>query len=165
VALQQTGKWTIGVLANQVWSVAGDKRRADVSEMFLQPFVAYQATKTVTYTVTSESTANWEAAGGDRWTVPLLGEISKLDKFGQAFVSDNGISVSVAAAIPGGFVVVVDDLNAAFETGQLLSYGDKRPTAVLWGYRSSRECVEPGGRRRRWMAGLQVRLRRQERGR
>jgi hypothetical protein len=82
VALQQTGKWTIGVLANQVWSVAGDKRRADVNEMFLQPFVAYQATKTVTYTVTSESTANWEAHDGDRWTVPLLGEISKLDKFG-----------------------------------------------------------------------------------
>src|SRR5262249_55948396 len=34
VALQQTGKWTIGVLWNQVWSVAGDKRREDVNQMF-----------------------------------------------------------------------------------------------------------------------------------
>ena len=45
VALQQTGKWTIGVLANQVWSVAGDRRRDDVNKMFLQPFLAYQATQ------------------------------------------------------------------------------------------------------------------------
>src|SRR6476660_3940654 len=82
VALQQTGKWTIGVLWHQVWSVAGDRRREDVSQMFLQPFVAYQATKTVTLTVTSESTANWEAHGGDQWTVPLLGLISKLHEFG-----------------------------------------------------------------------------------
>ncbi len=81
VALQQTGKWTIGVLANQVWSVAGDKRRADVNQMFLQPFVAYQATRTITLTATSESTANWEVHD-DRWTVPVLFEVSKLDKFG-----------------------------------------------------------------------------------
>ena len=39
VALQQTGKWTIGVLANQAWSVAGDRRREDVNHMFLQPFL------------------------------------------------------------------------------------------------------------------------------
>jgi hypothetical protein len=82
VALQQTGKWTIGVLVNQVWSVAGDRRREDVSQLFLQPFLAYQATRTLTLTVNSETTGNWEAHGDDRWTVPLLGEISKLDKFG-----------------------------------------------------------------------------------
>src|SRR5262245_1989739 len=82
VALQQTGKWTIGVLWNQVWSVAGDRRREDVNQMFLQPFLAYQATHTVTLTLNSETTANWEAHGDDRWTVPILGEIAKLDKFG-----------------------------------------------------------------------------------
>ncbi len=83
VVLQQTGKWTIGLLWNQVWSVAGDKRREDVSEMFLQPFLAYQATRTLTLTVNSETTGNWEAHSDDRWTVPLLGEVSKLDKFGS----------------------------------------------------------------------------------
>ena len=35
----------------------------------------------MTLTVNSETTANWEAHG-DRWTVPILGEISKLNKFG-----------------------------------------------------------------------------------
>jgi hypothetical protein len=82
VALQQTGKWTIGALVNQVWSVAGDRRREDVSELFLQPFVAYQATQTLTLTVNSETTANWEAHGDDRWTVPILFQAGKLDKLG-----------------------------------------------------------------------------------
>jgi hypothetical protein len=72
VALQQTGKWTIGALVNQVWSVAGDRRREEVNQIFLQPFLAYQATRTVTLTVNSETTGNWEAHGGDRWSVPLL---------------------------------------------------------------------------------------------
>src|SRR4029077_16045093 len=79
---QLTGKWTYGVLWNQVWSVAGDRRREDVSEMFLQPFVAYQATHTPTLTPTYETTGNWEAHGDDRWTVPALFSASKLDKLG-----------------------------------------------------------------------------------
>ena len=36
----------------------------------------------MTLTLNSETTGNWEAHGNDRWTVPILGEISKLDKFG-----------------------------------------------------------------------------------
>ena len=81
VALEQTGKWTIGTLWNQVWSVAGDERRADVNQMFLQPFIAYQKSHTVTYTFTSEMTFDWESQG-DGWTIPLLGLVSKLNRFG-----------------------------------------------------------------------------------
>ena len=54
----------------------------DVNEMFLQPFLAYQATHTLTLTVTSEMTGNWEAQDDDRWTIPLLFQAAKLDKFG-----------------------------------------------------------------------------------
>jgi hypothetical protein len=43
---------------------------------------------------------------------------------GQAFVSDTNISVSVTGTIPGGFLVVVDDRNAPFQSGQLLFYRD-----------------------------------------
>ncbi len=85
VALQQTGKWTIGALVNQVWSVAGDDRREDVNQMFLEPFVAYQATHTVTLTIQSESTADWEAdeADTDTWTIPINFEVAKLSTFGH----------------------------------------------------------------------------------
>ncbi len=99
VALQQTGKWTIGALVNQVWSVAGDRRRDDVSELFLQPFLAYQATRTLTLTVNSETTGNWEAHGDDRWTVPVLFQAAKLDKFGP-FPASYQLGLSWFAAHP-----------------------------------------------------------------
>jgi hypothetical protein len=99
VALRQTGKWTIGILANQVWSVAGDKRREDVNQTFLQPFVAYQATKTLTLVVNSETTINWETDDDDRWTVPVLFQVSKLNKFGP-FPASYQLGASVFAEHP-----------------------------------------------------------------
>ena len=54
---------------------------------------------------------------------PLILKTPQALSAGQAFTAD-GLSVSVTASIPGGFVVAVEDRNAPFETGQLLSYGD-----------------------------------------
>jgi hypothetical protein len=84
VALKQTGPWTVGALWNQVWSFSGDSGRSDVNQMFLQPFLAYQATRTITLTIQSEMTANWEAEDDDdTWTVPINFLASKLSSFGQ----------------------------------------------------------------------------------
>ena len=77
VVLKQTGKMTYGALWNQVWSFAGNTERADVNQMFLQPFLAYQATRTLTVTIQSETTANWEV-DEDRWTVPINLILAKL---------------------------------------------------------------------------------------
>jgi hypothetical protein len=83
VVLRQTGPWTVGTLWNQVWSFAGDTTRADVNQMFLQPFVSYQATRTVTLILQSEMTANWNAqTRGDTWTVPINFLVSKLSSLG-----------------------------------------------------------------------------------
>jgi hypothetical protein len=81
VALKQEGPWTYGALWNQAWSFSGDPNRSDVNQMFLQPFLAYQATHTITLTVQSEMTANWEA-DDQQWTVPLNFLASKLASFG-----------------------------------------------------------------------------------
>jgi hypothetical protein len=81
VALKQDGRWTYGALWNQVWSFSGNATRNDVNQMFLQPFLSYQATPTVTLTVQSETTANWEV-DEDRWTVPINTIVSKLSSFG-----------------------------------------------------------------------------------
>jgi hypothetical protein len=80
VALKQSGPWTVGALWNQVWSFSGDPNRDDVNQMFLQPFLAYQANRTVTLTLQSESTANWKA--DQKWTVPINVLIAKLATFG-----------------------------------------------------------------------------------
>jgi hypothetical protein len=83
VALKQTGAWTVGALWNQVWSFSGDPARSNVNQMFLQPFASYQATPTITLTVQSETTANWETENDDdRWTIPINVVVSKLATLG-----------------------------------------------------------------------------------
>jgi hypothetical protein len=99
VVLKQTGPWTAGALWNQVWSFAGNSGRNDVNQMFLQPFLAYQATRTVTFTLQSESSANWEVDEG-RWTVPINVLVSKLSTFG-VFPASYQVGV-------GGFAVHPD---------------------------------------------------------
>jgi hypothetical protein len=61
VVLGQPGKWTIGGLFNQVWSVAGDKNRPDISSAFLQPFISYGFTGGLTIGVSSENAYDWKS--------------------------------------------------------------------------------------------------------
>ena len=98
VVLTQTGRMTYGALWNQVWSFSGNTQRADVNQMFLQPFFAYQLTRTVTVTVQSETTANWEVEE-DRWTVPINLSVAKLSSFG-VFPASYQLGVGGFAAHP-----------------------------------------------------------------
>ena len=88
VVLRQTQSgWTYGALVNQVWSIAGDGDRANVSSMFLQPFLAKAIGKGQTVTVNFESSYDWEAG---QWTVPLNLTYSKVGKIGKRLVSYGG---------------------------------------------------------------------------
>lgn len=84
VVLKQNGPWTVGGLANHLWSVAatGDVERDAVNQTYFQPFVAYGLKSGVTITLSSESAANWEAESGQRWTVPLILQVSKVTRLG-----------------------------------------------------------------------------------
>lgn len=68
VMLKQHSGFTYGMLANHIWSVAGNNDRDDVSATFLQPFFSYTTKKFTTYTINTESTYNWE---DEQWSVPL----------------------------------------------------------------------------------------------
>lgn len=96
VALKQDGRWTYGVLANHIWSVAGDSNRGDISNTFLQPFVSYTTPDAWTFSVNTESTFDWKA---DEWSVPINVGLSKLVKFGEQPVSLSA-SVRYWAAAP-----------------------------------------------------------------
>jgi len=88
VALKQTEDgWTYGALVNQIWSVAGDSDRADVSTFFAQPFLAKAIGQGRTLTVNSESTYDWERK---QWTMPVNFMYSKVTKFGDQLVSLQG---------------------------------------------------------------------------
>ena len=80
VALKQEGGWTYGVLANHVWSVAGDSDRGDVSGTFLQPFLTYTTPQSTTYSINTESLYNWEQ---EQWTVPINVGVSQLVTIGK----------------------------------------------------------------------------------
>lgn len=82
VGLVQQGKWTVGVLANNVWSVAGKDDRAAVNQMVLQYFINYNLKKGYYITIQPTNTANWRASGDDRWVVPLGGGIGRIMKLG-----------------------------------------------------------------------------------
>jgi hypothetical protein len=85
VALWQGGGgWTVGVLANQIWSFAGDSSDADINSTFIQPFVSYTTQDQWTFTLNTESTYNWET---DEWSVPINAQVAKLVVFGKQPVS------------------------------------------------------------------------------
>jgi len=84
VALTLRGPWTIGGLANHVWSVAGDSDRSDISNTFLQPFIAYTWPSAWTVSAQSESTYNWKT---EQWSVPVTFGVSKLVRIGKLPVS------------------------------------------------------------------------------
>jgi len=82
VALAQPGHWTIGVLVNNVWSVAGSGGRTDVNQMLLQYFINYNLKKGWFLTLQPIITANWNASSGNVWTVPFGGGVGRIMKLG-----------------------------------------------------------------------------------
>ncbi|MDL2397440.1 transporter [Rhizobium mayense] len=80
VALWQGEGWTVGALANHLWSFAGERDRPNVNATFLQPFVAYTTKSAWTFSLNTESTYNWEA---HEWSVPINLQVAKIVKFGK----------------------------------------------------------------------------------
>lgn len=78
VALKQVNGWTVGALVNQIWSVAGDEDRSDISQMFLQPFFVYNWKSGAGLGGNFELTQNWEAETTVLWFNPVLSGVTAL---------------------------------------------------------------------------------------
>lgn len=103
VVITMRGPWTIGALANHVWSFAGDKNRTDISNTFIQPFVAYTWPSAWTVSAQTESTYNWK---NKEWAVPVNAAVAKLVRIGKVPVSlqaGAGYWVDSPAAGPKGW--------------------------------------------------------------
>ncbi len=83
VALTIQGPWLFGALINNVWSFAGDDDRDDVNAMLVQPFVNYNLPNGWYLVSSPIITANWEAASGNTWSVPLGGGVGKIFRIGN----------------------------------------------------------------------------------
>jgi len=81
--MQRGNPWVYGALINNVWSVTDSNDAAPINQMLLQPFLNYNFTGGTYLTVAPIVTANWEADGGDVWTVPLGGGVGHIFHFGK----------------------------------------------------------------------------------
>ena len=80
VALKQAGSWTYGILANHLWSFAGDDERADINSTYLQPFLAYVTSTHTTFSLNTESSYNWKS---EEWSVPINFQVAQMLKLGH----------------------------------------------------------------------------------
>lgn len=71
VVLAQPENWTLGVLANNVWSFAGDSERSDVSKGILQYFIVYQLGGGWYVNSAPIISVDWKAAEDQKWKVPF----------------------------------------------------------------------------------------------
>jgi hypothetical protein len=83
VVLAQPHRWTIGLLLENGWSVAGDENRADVNAGLAQPFVTYNFGQGWNVATAPKIVADWKRDGADRWLVPVGGGGGKLLHLGK----------------------------------------------------------------------------------
>jgi hypothetical protein len=87
ILLHQQEKLTVGALVSQIWSFAGDDRRAAVSNFQLQPAISYRLDSKNSLGYAGIITSNWHADSGQRWTVPLGLTWSRLSRVGDTPVN------------------------------------------------------------------------------
>ena len=75
VVVKQKNGWTIGALANHLWSVRHDDDVEGISNTFLQPFLAYTTPKSWTYMLSSEATYDWNIKEA---STPIIFNVSKI---------------------------------------------------------------------------------------
>jgi len=102
VALVQPGHWTLGALVNNAWSVTGSGGRPDVNQMTLQYFLNYNLKNGWYLSSSPIVAANWKAASGNVWTVPVGGGVGRVIGLGMQPVNISGQFYGNAAHPSGG---------------------------------------------------------------
>lgn len=83
VLLSQPGNWTLGLLANNVWSYAGNEDRDEVNKGLLQYFIVYQLGNGWYLNSAPIMTVDWTAESGQQWKVPVGAGGGKLMFWGK----------------------------------------------------------------------------------
>jgi hypothetical protein len=79
VLLTMPGHWVLGVLANNVWNIAGDS----ANNMLIQYFVNYNFPDGWYGTAAPIISANWNQPSGQQWVVPFGAGFGKIFKLGK----------------------------------------------------------------------------------
>ncbi len=68
------------MLANHIWSVAGDDDRADIGSTLMQPFLAFVTSTHTTFSLNTESSYDWK---NEEWSVPVNFSVAQKLKLGK----------------------------------------------------------------------------------
>jgi len=104
VVIYTPGHWVMGAVVSNSWSVAGDPLRNSVNFFNAQPFINYNIPQGYGWYLVSAPiiTADWNAAPGRQWTVPLGGGVGRVFKVAdQAFNAQAQAFYNVVRAGPG----------------------------------------------------------------
>jgi hypothetical protein len=83
VLFASAGAFTLGGVANNLWSIAGDDDRDDVNFFFMQYFINFNFGSGWALGTAPIVTANWEAESGEQWTVPWGLQLSRITRLGS----------------------------------------------------------------------------------
>ena len=83
VVVWTPGSWVTAIVLSNTWSFAGNEERADVNQLYSQLVANLNLGSGWYVTSAPVITANWNAEGGDRWTVPLGGGAGRIFKIGS----------------------------------------------------------------------------------
>lgn len=86
IAKQKNG-WTVGALANHIWAVKKKDGDEGINNTFLQPFINYTTPTSVTYSLNTESTYDWNT---DDYTIPVNLSATKIIKIDKQLISVGG---------------------------------------------------------------------------
>jgi hypothetical protein len=148
VVLKQEGSWSYGMLANHVWSYAGDDDRSDISSTFFQPFVTYNSKTATSFTLQTEATYKWK---NKKWSVPVNDIIAQVLKIGPQLIQLKAGIRYWADSAPG------DPEGWGFKLGLVLLFRSEEERALYIESFNIRDRIKEGNNRNRGWA-LQARL-------
>src|SRR5262249_48396038 len=85
--IYMNGPWVNGILANHLWSFAGDRDRDDVSQSTIEPVISYNFKSGWYLAFDSTMTADWNASASQRWTIPVGMDAGKAFQIGKQSLS------------------------------------------------------------------------------
>ncbi|TDW50075.1 hypothetical protein EV144_102509 [Flavobacterium sp. 270] len=80
IVMHQGKGLTIGFIANQIWSIAGNEDRADFNQFYTQIFLSHSYKSGASLGINAEITQNWEGRTTMISLNPSIGGITKLGK-------------------------------------------------------------------------------------
>lgn len=83
VVLTMPGHWVLGILANNIWSFAGQKKRKTVNVLTIQPFLNYNFSKGWYVTSSPIVNSDWTIKSRNRWIVPIGGGFGRIFNIGK----------------------------------------------------------------------------------